>query len=554
MVDVSASQTASNRATGDWRRYFTFNTDHKVIGIQYLVTAFTFYLIGGLQAMIIRAELATPESNVVSQDAYNGLFTLHATIMIFLWIIPMSAGLGNYLVPLMIGARDMAFPRLNAASFWLIPPAGLVLLSCYLVPSGPPQAGWWSYPPLSLQAIQVGEQTFFNYGQSLWCIGVGILGISSILAAVNFIATILAMRTEGMTLFRMPIFIWNTLVTSVITLLGVPVLTAAVVLLWSDLALGTAFFDPARGGDPVVYQHMFWFYSHPAVYIMILPAMGAVSEILPTFARKPLFGYRVVAISTVAIGVIGFTVWAHHMFTSGTPDWLRLFFMITSMTIAVPTGIKVFNWVATIWGGKLWLTTPMLFAMGFVGMFVAGGVTGVMLASVPVDIHVSNTYFVVAHLHYVLFGGSVLGLYAAVYYWFPKMTGRFLNETLGKVHFWTTIIGLNLAFLPMHQVGLLGMPRRVAEYLPQFTLLNQIVSLGAAVLGISTLPFLLNVLISWLAGTKAENDPWRSHGLEWTISSPPPLENFGQLPVITAGPYEYGIIGKGAGPEDPSET
>ncbi|AGY58911.1 cytochrome c oxidase subunit I [Gloeobacter kilaueensis] len=553
MTGVSPAQQLGKQPPTDWRRYFSFSTDHKVIGIQYLVTSFTFYLLGGLMAMVIRAELLTPESNVVSQNGYNGLFTLHATIMIFLWIIPTSAGLGNYLVPLMIGARDMAFPTLNAISFWLIPPAGLVLLSSYLTPGGPPQAGWWSYPPLSLQQVQVGDKLVFNYGQSLWIGSLTLLGISSILAALNFIATILAMRTRGMTLFRMPVFVWNTLVTSIITLMGVPVLTAALVLLWFDLNLGTGFFNPAMGGDPVVYQHMFWFYSHPAVYIMILPAMGVISEILPTFARKPLFGYQVIVLSTIAIAVIGFMVWVHHIFTSGTPDWMRMFFMITSMTIAVPTGIKVFNWTGTIYGGKLWLTTPMLFAMGFVGMFVAGGVTGVMLASVPVDIHVSNTYFVVAHLHYVLFGGSVLGLYAGIYYWFPKMTGRMLNETLGKIHFWTTLIGLNVTFLPMHQVGLLGMPRRVAEYLPQFTLENVIISIGAFALGISTLPFLLNVLISGLLGKKAGNDPWRSHGLEWTVPSPPPLENFEVLPVVEAGPYEYGIVGKGAGPNDPSE-
>jgi cytochrome c oxidase subunit 1 len=550
MVTVPEGQLPEQPPT-DWRRYFTFNTDHKVIGIQYLVTTFVFYLLGGLLAMVIRAELATPESNVVSPDAYNSLFTIHATIMIFLWVIPASAGLGNYLIPLMIGARDMAFPRLNAASFWLIPVGGLTLMTSYLVPSGPAQAGWWSYPPIAYQANIEGEAVF-NYGQSIWCIAVGILGVSSILAAVNFIATIIAMRAPGMTLFRMPIFCWNILVISVLTLLGVPVLTAAQVLLWSDLALGSTFFNPTGGGDPTIYQHMFWFYSHPAVYIMFLPAAGAVSEILPTFARKPLFGYRVVALSTVAIGVIGFTVWVHHMFASATPDWMRMFFMFTSMLIAVPTGVKVFNWTATVWGGKLWLTTPMLFAMGFVAMFVLGGVTGIMLASVPIDLHVHNSYFVVGHLHYVLFGATVLGLYAGIYYWFPKMTGRMMNETLGKIHFWTTFVGLNVTFFPMHQLGLLGMPRRVAEYLPEHQLLNVISTIGAFALGVSTLPFLINVIFSWVVGPKAGNDPWRSHGLEWLVPSPPPLENFVQLPLVTAGPYEYGIVGKGAGPEDPS--
>ncbi|AGY59263.1 cytochrome c oxidase subunit I [Gloeobacter kilaueensis] len=546
-----AGQSSEERqpVTGsNWRVYFSFSTDHKVIGIQYLVTTFCFYLVGGLMAMLIRAELATANLNLVSPATYNGLFTLHATIMIFLWVIPASVGMGNYLVPLMIGAEDMAFPRLNAASFWIIPVAGLLLLSSYLLPGGPAQSGWWSYPPVSLQAAP----GLLPAGELIWIVSVVLLGISSLLAAFNLMSTILAMRVEGMTLFRMPVFVWNMLVVSMMTLLGVPVLTAALVLLAFDLTAGTGFFNPARGGDPLVYQHMFWFYSHPAVYIMFLPAAGMVSEILPTFSREPLFGYRTIVISTVAIAVIGFSVWVHHMFASGTPDWVRLFFMVTSMTIAVPTGLKVFNWIATMWRGRLWLTAPMLFAMGFVVMFVMGGVTGIMLATVPVDIHVSNTYFVVAHLHYVLFGASVLGLYAGIYYWFPKMTGRIMSEALGKLHFWLTIAGLNLAFLPMHAVGLLGMPRRVAVYLPEFQNLNVFISLGGFLLGISTLPFIFNAVFSWLVGKEAGDDPWRSHGLEWLTSSPPPVKNFTAPPKITAGPYEYGILGKGAGPVDPS--
>lgn len=535
MVQIT-DRDVQNDPGSDWRQYFGFSTDHKVIGIQYLVTTFFFYLIGGLEAMIIRAELATPDTNIVEPGTYNGLFTLHATVMIFLWVIPVLVGFGNFLVPLMIGARDMAFPRLNALSFWIIPPAAVLLLSSYFVPGGPAASGWWAYPPLSLQ----NESGVWYNGQFIWIVSLIMLGTSSILAAINFVVTIVSMRAPGMELFRMPIFIWNTLTISFITLLAGPVLVAALILLGFDLNAGTGFFNPAKGGDPIIYQHMFWFYSHPAVYIMILPAMGIISEILPTFARKPLFGYKVIALSTLAIAVLGFSVWVHHMFTSGTPAWMRMFFMITSMIIAVPTGVKVLNWVATVWGGKLWLTSAMLFAMGFVGMFVLGGITGVMLASVPVDIHVSNTYFVVAHLHYVLFGGSVLGIYAGMYYWFPKITGRMLNEGLGKVHFWTTFIGLNLAFLPMHQVGLLGMPRRVAQYAPEFATLNLITSLGAFALGISTVPFIFNAVYSWFWGPKAGNNPWGSYGLEWQIASPPPVENFEHLPVISEGPYEYG--------------
>ncbi len=525
----------------DWRLYFSFSTDHKVIGIQYLVTTFVFYLIGGALAMAIRAELATPESDFVERNAYNGLFTIHATIMIFLWIIPALAGFGNFLVPLMIGAKDMAFPKLNALSFWIIPPAAILLLSSFWTESGPASAGWTSYPPLSLLPVQVGEKLVANTGEFIWILSLVLLGTSSILAAINFIVTILAMRTEGMTLFRMPLFVWATLTASCITALGTPVLAGALILLGMDLMMGTAFFNPTGGGDPVVYQHMFWFYSHPAVYIMVLPAMGMISEILPVFSRKPIFGYKAIAISTMGIAVVGFMVWAHHMFTSGTPDWLRMFFMITSFVVAVPTGIKVFSWLATIWGGKLELTSAMLFAMGFVSMFVVGGLSGVILAAVPVDIHVHDTYFVVAHLHYVLFGGSVFALYAGLYFWFPKMTGRLLNEPWGKIHFALTFIGFNLCFLPMHQLGLQGMPRRVAEYATEFQGLNVLVSVGGFLLGISTLPFLFNAIYSWIWGEKASANPWRALTLEWMTSSPPPVENFDDpLPVITAPPYEYG--------------
>ncbi len=515
-----------------WYDFFGFSTDHKVIGIQYLVTSFIFYCIGGVMADLVRTELRTPDVDFVTPEVYNSLFTLHATIMIFLWIVPAGAGFANYLIPLMIGARDMAFPRLNAVAFWMIPPAGLLLIVS-LVIGDAPDAGWTSYPPLSLVTGQVGE--------AIWIMSVLLLGTSSILGGINFLVTILKMRVPSMGLFQMPLFCWSMLATSALVLVSTPVLAAALILLGFDLLAGTTFFNPTGGGDPVVYQHMFWFYSHPAVYIMILPFFGTISEILPVHARKPIFGYKAIAFSSLAISFLGLIVWAHHMFTSGVPAWLRMFFMITTMIIAVPTGIKIFGWLATIWGGKIRLNSPMLFAVGFLATFVIGGISGVMLASVPFDIHVHDTYFVVAHLHYVLFGGSVLGIFAAIYHWFPKMTGRKMNEFWGQVHFALTIVGLNMTFLPMHKLGLMGMNRRIAQYDPKFTSLNEICTYGSYILAISTLPFLINAIWSWLYGEKAGNNPWQGLTLEWTTTSPPAIENFEQLPVLTTGPYDYGM-------------
>ena len=515
-----------------WYDFFGFSTDHKVIGIQYLVTSFIFYCIGGVMADLVRTELRTPDVDFVTPEVYNSLFTLHATIMIFLWIVPAGAGFANYLIPLMIGARDMAFPRLNAVAFWIIPPAGLLLIVS-LVIGDAPDAGWTSYPPLSLMTGQVGE--------GIWIMSVLLLGTSSILGGINFLVTILKMRVPSMGLFQMPLFCWSMLATSALVLVSTPVLAAALILLGFDLLAGTTFFNPTGGGDPVVYQHMFWFYSHPAVYIMILPFFGTISEILPVHARKPIFGYKAIAFSSLAISFLGLIVWAHHMFTSGVPAWLRMFFMITTMIIAVPTGIKIFGWLATIWGGKIRLNSPMLFAVGFLATFVIGGISGVMLASVPFDVHVHDTYFVVAHLHYVLFGGSVLGIFAAIYHWFPKMTGRKMNEFWGQVHFALTIVGLNMTFLPMHKLGLMGMNRRIAQYDPKFTSLNEICTYGSYILAISTLPFLINAIWSWLYGEKAGNNPWEGLTLEWTTTSPPAIENFEQLPVLTTGPYDYGM-------------
>jgi cytochrome c oxidase subunit I len=523
-------------APNNWKRFFSFSTDHKVIGIQYLVTAFFFFLIGGLLAMIMRGELITPESDLLDRAVYNAMFTMHGTIMLFLWTFPALVGLSNYLVPLMIGARDMAFPRLNAVAFWMVPVFGVILMASFFVPGGPSQSGWWAYPPVSLQ----NPTGNLISGQMLWLLAVAISGISSIMGAVNFVTTIVKMRAPGMTWFRMPAFVWTVFAAQIIQLFGLPALTAGAVMLLLDLTVGTSFFDPAKGGDPVLFQHFFWFYSHPAVYVIILPIFGIFSEIFPVYARKPLFGYKVVAVSSLVITGLSGIVWVHHMYASGTPGWMRMVFMATTMLISVPTGIKVFAWVATIWGGKLRLSTPMLFALGGLVMFVFAGITGIMLAAVPIDIHVNNTYFVVGHFHYVIYGAVVMGMYAALYHWFPKMTGRMYSEGLGKLHFALTFIGTNINFFPMHPLGLQGMPRRVASYDPEFAFWNVIASLGAFLLGMSTLPFLLNMIGSWVQGEKAPQNPWRAIGLEWLLSSPPTAENFEELPIVIAGPYGYG--------------
>lgn len=520
----------------DWRRYLSFSTDHKVIGVQYMVTTFTFFLIGGLLAMLMRGELITPELNLVDRPLYNALFTLHGTVMIFLWIIPFNAGLANYLVPLMIGARDMAFPLLNAISFWIIPPAGILLISSFLLPNGPAQAGWWSYPPMSLQ-FPPGQPI---NGQLFWIVSLILLGISSIMGAVNFITTIVWLRAPGMTFFRMPVFVWSVLSAQLLQLINLPALTGALVLLMFDLSFGTNIFRPAEGGDPVIYQHLFWFYSHPAVYIMALPAFGIFAEVLPAFARNPLFGYRSLALASLGIALVSIFVWVHHMFASATPDWMRVLFAITSMLVAVPTGVKTFGWTATIWKGKLHLDTPMLFAMGGAAMFLLGGITGVMLASNSFDLHVNNTYFVVGHFHYIVFNTITMAIFAGIYFWFPKITGRMFAEGWGKLHFWLTFIGANLTFFPMHPLGLQGMVRRVASYPPEYQGWNVVASLGGFLLGVSTLPFIANVIASLLDGARASDNPWEATGLEWTTSSPPPRDNFAEIPQVIFPPYNYG--------------
>ena len=532
--------SALNLPAREWQRYFSFNTDHKVIGVQYLVTSFGFLLIGGLLAMLIRAELLTPPLNVVSRELYDGLFTMHGTIMIFLWTIPTFVGLGNYFVPLMIGAKDIAFPKLNAIAFWILPVAGLILLSSFFLPQGTAQSGWWSYPPLSTQISQSqGFASFWN-GQSVWIIGMVAIGVSSIMAAVNFVTTIFWMRAPGMTLFRMPIFVWTMLSAQLMQLIFLPSLTSALILLLFDLNFGTHFFQPFENGNPVLYEHLFWFYSHPAVYIWALPAWGVFSEVIPAFTRNPLFGYRSVAIATFMFVPITGIVWVHHMFAGATPGWMRTFFMFTTEIVAVPTGIKVFAWTATIWRSKLHLDTPMLFALGGVVMFVFAGITGVMLGVLPFDLHVNNTYFVVGHFHYIVFNTIVMAYFAAVYYWFPKITGRMYNENWGKLHFGLVFVGANLNFFPMFPLGLQGMVRRVSSYAPQYADWNVIASLGAFLVGVSMLPFLANMIVSWAEGPLVEANLWHATGLEWTTTSPPPKENFEEIPTVGEPPYSYG--------------
>ena len=524
----------SDHGADSWRDYFRVNTDHKVIGVQYVVTTFVFFLLAGLMAMFMRAELAQPGSQFVDANGFNGLTSVHATLMIFLFIVPVFAGLGNYVIPLMIGATDMAFPKLNALSFWLLPIGGGIVLASFLLPGGAFSAGWTNYAPLATQ--QPESNLMFQMGVQ-WA------GASSILTALNFLVTIITMRAPGMTFWRLPLLVWANFTTSMLVVLATPFIAGSQFLLLMDRVLHTNFFEVAAGGYVVGYQHIFWFYSHPAVYIMLLPGFGIVSEVLSTFSRKPIFGYRLMALSLVAILILGFSVWAHHMFVSGMAPWLRIPMMVTTLLIAVPTGIKVFSWLATLWEGKIHFKTPMLWALGFVSMFVIGGLSGIMLGSVPVDQHTSDTYFVVAHIHYVLFGGSVFTIFAGVYYWFPKMTGRMYSETLGKWHFWLTMISFNVTFFAQHWVGLQGMPRRVADYDPVFADWNMLSSIGSFVLGASTLIFVYNMIVSWRTGEIAGSNPWRSLTIEWQVSSPPSKFNFDDIPQVVGGPYEYGVPG-----------
>ena len=525
----------SGHGAKTWRDYFRVNTDHKVIGVQYLVTTMIFFVIGGMLAMLVRAELARPGIQFFDPQTFNGLFSVHASLMIFLFIIPAFAGLANFVVPLMLGAADMAFPRLNALSFWLLPIAGVMMVASFAVSGGAFACGWTGYVPLCSTHQPLGA-VFFNQAVQ-WA------GASSIMTALNFLVTIITMRAPGMTFWRLPLLVWANFTTSLLVVVATPFIAGSQFFSMFDHVMHTAFFNTAQGGYPLGYQHIFWFYSHPAVYIMMLPGFGIMSEVISTFSRKPVFGYRLMALSLMAIVVLGFSVWAHHMFVSGMASWLRVPMMITTLLIAVPTGIKIFSWLATMWDGKLHFNTPMLFALGFLSMFVIGGLSGVMLGAVPVDIHMNQTYFVVAHIHYVLFGGSVFTIFAGIYYWFPKMTGRMYDERLGKLHFWLTFVGFNLTFFPMHILGTEGMPRRVVDYAPKFANLNMFISLASFGLGASTIVFLYNAITSWRSGERAPSNPWHAMTLEWQVSSPPPTFNFDEIPQVVGSPYGYGIPG-----------
>ena len=530
MATIAAPSLASHEDapaeyTGIWSWLTT--VDHKRIGTLYLWSALFFFMVGGLEAMLIRTQLALPNMGFISAETYNQLFTMHGTIMLLLFATPMFFAFGNLLLPLQIGAPDVAFPRLNAFSFWLFLLGSLTNISGLLTPGGAPDFGWFAYSPLSNAANSPGV------GADLWIIGLGISGLGTILGAVNFTTTIVCMRAPGMTMFRMPIFCWNSLITSLLILIAFPILTAALLVLLADRQLGSVVFEPENGGS-VLWQHLFWFFGHPEVYIVALPFFGIVSEIFPVFSRKPCFGYKGLVFATVSLGVLSVTVWAHHMFATGAV--LLPFFSFMSFLIAVPTGLKFFNWLGTMWRGQLTFETPMLFSLGFLVTFLFGGLTGVMLASPPIDFHVTDTYFVVAHFHYVLYGTIAFASFAGVYFWFPKFTGRFMNEKLGKLHFWLTLIGFHGTFLVQHWLGNEGMPRRYGDYLPSdgFTFLNTFSTVFAFVLGLSTLPFIWNVIRSYKYGEiTTADDPWGfGNSLEWATTSPPPRHNFLSLPRI----------------------
>jgi cytochrome c oxidase subunit 1 len=516
-------------------------TDHKRIGILYISTALVFFCLAGLMALAFRLQLSQAEAGVLSAQHYNELITVHGTAMIFLVSVPLLAGFANYLVPLMIGAADVAFPRLNALSYWLFVLGGAILMLSFFANGGAAQAGWTSYPPLS-------EQTPGS-GQDLWILSIHVLTLSSLAGAINFLVTIHNLRAPGMTWMRLPLFVWSIELFAVMLMAILPVLAAGLTLLLLDRGISfgpwdvqTHFFDPAHGGAPLLYQHAFWFFGHPEVYVIVLPAFGIISEVIPVFARKPVFGYKAIAASTVAIGFFSMLVWAHHMFTVGLPYSLQAFFMIASMVIAVPTGIKIFNWLATLWRGNLHLDTPLLFALGFLSIFVIGGLTGIYLAAFPIDWQVHDSYFVVAHFHYTLFGGVMFAIFAGLFYWWPKMVGRTLSERLGKWQFWFLFVGFNLAFLPQFFVGLEGMPRRVYTYTNEsWEGYNLASTIGSYVMGIAILLFVVNVFRTSSRGERVGNDPWQANTLEWYATSPPPPHNFDDLPPITSARPVYDL-------------
>jgi cytochrome c oxidase subunit I len=523
LPEAHAPETARAGPVG-----WVITVDHKQIGLLYLVASLLFFLAGGVLAMLIRVELAAPGLQAMDEVTYNQIFTMHGTLMIYLFSVPIFTGLGNYLVPLQIGAADVAFPRLNALAFWLFLFGGLLVLTGWLVEGTDLQFGWVAYPPLSLSSYSHGP------GADLWVLGLAITGIASVLGAVNLLTTILNMRMPGMTMFRLPLFTWGIITQQLLILFSFPVIAAALALLFLDRRFGTVFFDPARGGDPVLWQHMFWFFGHPEVYIVAIPAFGIISEVLPVFSRKPIFGYRTLVFAFFGIAALSFSVWAHHMFTTGQVN--LVWFSAMTFLIAVPTGIKFFNWIGTMWRGQLRFPTPMLFALGFLPIFLVGGITGVFLASPPIDFAVHDTYYVVGHFHFTMLAALQFGLFAGLYFWFPKMFGRMLSERIGRWHFWLWFTGFVLTFLPQLQLGLAGMPRRIADYSAYaphaWTALNQLSTAGAAVLAVAGVLFIWNVVASLRGGLVAGDDPWQGNSLEWATTSPPPSHNFHELPLV----------------------
>ena len=513
---------------GGLRSWLT-TVDHKRIGVLYGITAMFYFVAGGVEALIIRLQLSTADGTVVGADTFNQLFTMHGTTMIFLVLMPLSAALFNYMIPLMIGARDVAFPRLNAFSYWTFL-FGSILLNLSFFIGSPPDAGWFGYANLTSKQYNPGM------GIDFWLLSLQVMGIASIASAVNFTVTILNMRAPGMSLMRTPLFVWMALVTQVLMLLAFPAITVAFIYLLFDRFFGTHFYIPASGGTPILWQHLFWIFGHPEVYILILPSFGVVSEVLPTFSRKPLFGAPFMIFSGILIGFLGFGVWSHHMFATGLGPVADTAFSLGSMLIAIPTGVKVFNWIATLWGGRIHFKTPLYFAVGMVALFIIGGLSGIMHASPPVDIQQTDSYFVVAHIHYVFFGGTVFGLFAGIYYWWPKITGRMIGEGLGKLHFWLMFIGMNLTFFPMHFLGMDGMPRRIYTYAADlgWEQWNLVATVGAFVIAVSMLVFLVNAVRSVRAGDLAAGDPWDAATLEWTMSSPPPEYNFAVVPAVNS--------------------
>ncbi len=523
---AATSQQQPRKSLGQQLVKVITTTDHKVIGKLYLGTSFGWFLIAGLMALMMRAELANPGMQVVNDELYNQLFTMHGTIMLLLFATPLFFGFGNVVMPLQIGSPDVAFPRLNMFSYWLFLFGSLIAGSGFLTPGGAASFGWFAYTPLSDAVRSPG------LGGDLWVMGLWMAGLGTILGAVNFITTIICMRAPGMTMFRMPIFVWNTMVTSLLVLIAFPILAGALLSLEADRLLGAHVFDPSHGG-PILWQHLFWFFGHPEVYIIALPFFGIITEILPVFSRKPIFGYIGLVGATLGIAILSVAVWAHHMFVTGAVN--LPFFSGMTFLIAVPTGVKFFNWIGTMWGGSLSFDTPMLWSIGFLTTFLFGGLTGVILASPPLDFAVSDSYFVVAHFHYVVFGTVVFAMFAGFYFWWPKMTGRMLDERLGKLHFWLLFVGFHTTFLVQHWLGVEGMPRRYADYLPEdgFAALNQVSTVGAFLLGLSTLPFLYNVYISRRSKLVETDDPWGwGRSLEWATSSPPPRHNFVTIPRI----------------------